>query len=92
MQADSLKKGDPWELDVGGWERAAQDLQVISNGNGNTEGPQVNFQNEISDPDECAKAANVTALREAEENRVLVEDERRETISCGARPRFITSC
>ena len=22
MQADSLKKGDPWEMDVGEWERA----------------------------------------------------------------------
>ena len=38
----------------------AQEFQVISNGNANIEGPQVNFQNEISDPDECAKAANVT--------------------------------
>ena len=47
MQADSLKKGDPRS-----W--------TSENGNANIGGPQVNFQNEISDPDECAKAANVT--------------------------------
>ena len=47
-------------------DEVAQEFQVIPNGNANIECPQVNFQNEISDPDECAKAANVTALREAE--------------------------
>ena len=76
-------------------DEVTQEFQVISNGNANIEVPQVNFQYEISDPDECAKAANVTAMRETE-NRFLVEDERRETISSGesnaARPRFITSC
>ena len=41
-------------------DEVAQEFQVLSNGNANIEGPQVNFQNEISDPDECAKAANVT--------------------------------
>ena len=73
VQADSLKKGDPG-LDVGEWARSAnsttnevaQESQVISNGNANIEGPQVNFQNEISDPDECAKVSNATAVREAE--------------------------
>ena len=110
MQADSLKKGDPgsWtsqngnELQTARPTRAgvsdevAQEFQVISNGNANIEGPQVNFQNEISDPDECAMAANVTAMARGRENRFLVESERRESISCGesnaARPRFITSC
>ena len=38
----------------------AYQKKVIFNGNANIEGPQVNFQSEISDPDECAKAANVT--------------------------------
>ena len=80
MQADSLKKGDPgsWtsengkELQTARQTRAgvsdevAQEFQVLSNGNANIGGPRVNFQNEISDPDECAKAANVTAVREAE--------------------------
>ena len=47
-------------------DEVAQEFQVISNGNVNTDGPQVNLQNEISDPDEYAKAANVTAMREAE--------------------------
>ena len=74
MQADSLKKRDPgsWmsengnELQTAQPTRAgvsdevAQGFQITSNGNANIEGPQVNFQNENSDPDECAKAANVT--------------------------------
>ena len=51
----------------------AQEFQVISSGNANTEGPQVNFQNEISDPDECAKAANVTAMRVAEKTDVSLK-------------------
>ena len=69
MQADSLEKGDPgsWtsengnELQTARSTRAgvsdevAQEFQVISNGNANMEGPQVHFQNEISDPDEYAK-------------------------------------
>ena len=78
MQADSLKKGDPgsWTPDgnelptarstrAGVSDEVAQEFQVISNGNANIEGPQVNLQNEISDPDECAKATNATAMREA---------------------------
>ena len=74
IQADSLKKGDPgsWmsengnELQItrptraGMSDEVAQEFQVISNGNANIDGPQVNLQNEISDPDEYAKAANVT--------------------------------
>ena len=74
MQADSLNKGDPgsWpsengnELHIarpiraGVSDEVAQEFQVISNGNANIEGPQVNFQNEVSNPGECAKAANVT--------------------------------
>ena len=40
----------------------AQEFQVISNGNANIDGPQVNLQNEISDPDEYAKAANAPAM------------------------------
>ena len=75
MQADSLKKGELGSWTSEKWERAAkqhdptragvsdevaQEFQVISNGSANIEGPQGNFQNEISDPDECAKAANVT--------------------------------
>ena len=74
MQADSLKKGDPGSWTSGTWnelqtarstragvsDEVAHEFQVISNGNGNIEGPKVNFQNEISDPDECARAANVT--------------------------------
>ena len=74
MQADSLKNGDPWSwtsetvnelqkiarpIRAGVRDEVAQEFQGISNGNANIEGPQVNFQNEISDPDECAKAANV---------------------------------
>ena len=80
MQADSLKKGDPgsWMSENGNElqtarptrsgvsDEVAQEFQVISNGNANIDGPQVNFQNEISDPDEYAKATNATAMREAE--------------------------
>ena len=47
-------------------DEVAQEVQVISNGNTNIDGPQANLQNEISDPDEYAKAANVTVMREAE--------------------------
>ena len=47
-------------------DEVAQEFQFISNGTATLEGPQVNFQNETSDPDECAKAANVTAMRQAE--------------------------
>ena len=76
-------------------DEVAQEFQVISNGKANIDGPQVNFQNEISDPDGYAMATNATAMR-GRKNRFLVEDERRETISSGesnaARPRFITSC
>ena len=80
MMTDCLEKGDPgsWTLESGNElqtarstragvsDEVAQEFQVIPNGNANIECPQVNFQNEISDPDEFAKAANVTALREAE--------------------------
>ena len=76
MQADSLKKGKPgnWTSENGNElqkarptragvsDEVAQEFQVISNGNANIERPQVNFQNEISDLDECGKAANVTAM------------------------------
>ena len=80
MQVDSLKKGDPgsWmsengnELQTAQPTRAgvsdevAQEFQVIPNVKAHINGPQVNFQNEISDPDEYAKATNATAMREAE--------------------------
>ena len=110
MQADSLEKGDPgsWTSENGNEVQtarstragvsgeAAQEFQVISNGNANIECPQVNFQNEISDPDECAKAANVTAVREAEKTdlSLMTKDEKRcrGGESNAARPRFITSC
>ena len=49
-------------------DEVAQEFQVISNGNANIDGPQVNLQNEISDPDEYAKAVNATAMREAEKD------------------------
>ena len=80
MQADSLKKGDPegWTSEngkepqtarptrAGVSDEVAQEFQVISNGNANIDGPQVNLQNGISDPDEYAKAVNAPAMREAE--------------------------
>ena len=93
MQTDSLKKGDPGSLmsengnelqtarptRAGVSDEVAHEFQVISNGNANIEGPQVNLQNEISDPDECAKAANVTAMREAEKTdfSLKTKDEKR---------------
>ena len=66
MQADSLKKGDPgsWTSEngkepqtarptrAGVSDEVAQEFQVISSGNANMDGPQVNLQNEICDPDE----------------------------------------
>ena len=64
-------------------DEVAQDFQVISNGNANIDGPQVNFQNEISDPDEYAKAANVTAMREAEKTdySLKTKDEKRSRVA-----------
>ena len=47
-------------------DEVAHDFLVISTGNANIDGPQVSLQKEISDPDECAKAANATAMRKAE--------------------------
>ena len=41
-------------------DEVTQEFKIISNVNANIECPQVNFQQEISDPDECAKAANGT--------------------------------
>ena len=97
MQADSLKKGDPgsWmsengnELQTARPTRAgvsdevAQEFQVISVGNANIDGPQMNLQNEISDPDESAKAANATAMREAENTDLSLK-----TKDNAARPRL----
>ena len=60
----SCKTARPTRAGVG--DQVAQEFQVISSGNANIECPQVNFQNEISDPDECAKTANATAMQEAE--------------------------
>ena len=71
MMTRSLKKGGPgsWTSEngkdpqtarptrAGVSDEVAQQFQVISCGNANIEGPQVNFQNEISDPDEHARAA-----------------------------------
>ena len=65
MQADSLKKEDPgsWTSENGNElqtarptragvsDEVAQEFQVISSANVNNDGPQVNLQNEISDPD-----------------------------------------
>ena len=76
MQANSLKKGDPgsWmsengnELQTARPTRAgvsdevAQEFQVVSDGNANIDGPQVNLQNEISDQEEYAKVSNATAM------------------------------
>ena len=110
MQADSLKQGDPgsWtsengnELQMarpiraGESDEVAQEFQVISNGNANIDGPQVNVQTEISDPGKRAKAANVTAMREAEKQDFSLKttDEKRSRVAnpTSARPRFITSC
>ena len=39
-------------------DKVAQEFQVISKGNANIEGPQANFQNEISDPDECVSSGH----------------------------------
>ena len=66
-------------------DEGAQEFQVISNGNANIDGPQVNFQNEISDPDEYAKATNATAMREAQKTdfSLKTKDEKR---SRGANP------
>ena len=93
MQVDSLKKGDlgswmseTWnELQTARPTRAgvsdevAQEFQVKSNGNANIDGPQVKFQNEITDPDEYAKATNATAMREAEKTdfSLKTKDEKR---------------
>ena len=64
-------------------DEVAQEFQVISNGNANIEGPQVNFQNEISDSDECAKAANVTSVRETEKTdfSLKTKDEKRSRVA-----------
>ena len=66
-----------------GVSEVAKKFQVISNGNANIEGPQVNFQNQISDPDEYAKATNVTAMREAENTdfSLKTKDEKRSRVA-----------
>ena len=78
----SCKQHDQHELDGAG-DEVAQEFQVIFNGNANIDGPQVNLQNEISDPDECAKDANVTALREAEKTgfSLKTKDEKRSRVA-----------
>ena len=97
MQADSLKKGDlgSWTSENGNErqtarptragvsDEVAQELQVISNGNANIDGPQVNLQNEISDPDEYANAANATAMREVERTDfwLKTKDEKRSRVA-----------
>ena len=76
-------------------DEVAQEFQVISNGNANIDGPQENLQNEISDPDEYARAANVTAMREEAKTdfSLNTKDEKRSSGgSTAARPSFITSC
>ena len=77
-------------------DEVAQDFQVISNGHANIDGPQVNLQNEISAPDEYAKAANATAMREAEKTDVSLKtkDEKRSRVAnpTPPDPEFITSC
>ena len=64
-------------------DEVAHEFQVIFNGNANIEGPQVNLQNEISDPDEYAKAANATAMREAEktDSSLKTKDEERSRVA-----------
>ena len=64
-------------------DEVAQEFQVIPQENANIECPQVNIQNEISDPDEFAKAANVTALREAEKTdfSLRTKDEKRSRVA-----------
>ena len=61
----------------------APEFQVISNGNANIDGPQVNLQNVISDPDEHAKAANVTAMRQGEKTDLSLKtkDEKRSRVA-----------
>ena len=93
MQAGSLKKGDPgsWTSENGNKlqtarptrDEVAQEFPVISNGNANIEGPQVNLQNEICDPDEYARAANATAMREAEKTdfSLKTKDEKRSRVA-----------
>ena len=110
MQADSPKKGDPgrWTSENGNElqtarptragvsDEVAQEFQVISNGHTNIDGPQVNLQNEISDPDEYAKAADATAMREAERTDVSLKtkDEKRSRVAnpTPPDPEFINSC
>ena len=97
MQVDSFKKGDPgsWMSETGNElqtarptragvsDEVAQEFQVISNGNASIDGPQVKLQIEISDSDECAKAANVTATREAEKTdfSLKTKDEKRSRVT-----------
>ena len=97
MQADPLKKGDPgsWTSENGNElqtarptragvsDEVAQEFQVISCGNANIDGPQVNLQNEISDPDEYAQAASATAMREAEKTDLSLKtkDEKRSRVA-----------
>ena len=97
MQTDSLKKGDPgsWTSESGNElqtarptragvsDEVAHEFQVISNGNANIDGPQVNLQNEICDPDEYARAANATAMREAEKTdfSLKTKDEKRSRVA-----------
>ena len=93
MQADSLKKGDPgsWTSEngnelqkarptrAGASDEVAQEFQVVSNGHANIDG----LQNEISDPDQYAKAANATAMREAEKTdfSLKTKDEKRSRVA-----------
>ena len=65
-------------------DEVAQEFQVISNGNANIDdGPQVNFQDEISDRDEYAKATNATAMRKAEKTdfSLKTKDEKRSRVA-----------
>ena len=102
MQADSLKKGDPgsWTSEngkglqtarpirAGVSDEVVQEFHVISNGNANMDGPRVNLQNEVSDPDEYAKTANATAMREAEKTdfSLKTKDEKRSRAAKPAPP------
>ena len=64
-------------------DEVAQVFQVISNGNANIDRPQVNLQNETSDPDEYVKAANATTTQEAEKTdfSLKTKDEKRSRVA-----------
>ena len=110
MQADSLKKEDPgsWTSENGNElqtarptragvsDEVAQEFQVISSGNANNDGPQVNLRMRSLTLMNTRKATNATAMREAEKTdfSLKTKDEKRSRVAnpTPPDPRFITSC